>query len=93
LNGQPVTDGEFSEFLEKQVTERFPDGLTLLSGYGQFRNANQMLIREKSFLLILFYPTQMQDANTRIEEIRDLYKSAFGQESVLRVDSFSFVSF
>lgn len=30
-----VTDEEFSQFLNDEVTPRFPDGLTLLKGYGQ----------------------------------------------------------
>lgn len=88
-----VTESEFNDFVAREVTERFPDGLTLLSGYGQFRSSTGALIREKSFVLILFYSPQMQEANKRIEEIRERYKAAFSQESVLRVDSFSFISF
>jgi hypothetical protein len=88
-----VTDAEFGGFVDSEVTRRFPDGLTLLTGYGQFRTSNGDLIREKSHVLILLYPPQMQDANRKIQEIRRLYKEAHGQESVLRVDSLSFVSF
>jgi hypothetical protein len=92
-NGGEVTDAEFSDFVDKEVTRLFPDGLTLLTGYGQFKNSYGVLIREKSHVLILFYPPQMRDANKKIQEIRELYKTTHGQESVLRVDSFSFVSF
>jgi hypothetical protein len=92
-NGEVVTDAEFAGFVDKEVTRLFPDGLTLLTGYGQFKDSNGTLIREKSHLLILLYPPQVQDANKRIQEIRELYKTAHGQESVLRVDSFAFVSF
>jgi hypothetical protein len=91
--GGQVTDLQFLIFVDTQVTKRFPDGLTLLTGYGQFRNSTGELIREKSHVLILLYPPQMQDANKKIQEIRELYKLAFGQESVLRVDSLSSVSF
>jgi Protein of unknown function (DUF3574) len=91
--GGEVTDAEFAFFVDSEVTKRFPDGLTLLTGYGQFRNSSGALIREKSHVLILLYPPQTQEANKRIQEIRQLYKDAHGQESVLRVDSFSFVSF
>jgi hypothetical protein len=92
-NNEQVTEAELNNFVEQVVTERFPDGLTLLTGYGQFRNSRGELIREKSHLLILFYPPQMQNANKLIQEIREEYKLAFSQESVLRVDGFSFVSF
>jgi hypothetical protein len=92
-NGSVVSDADFATFVDAEVTKRFPDGLTLLTGYGQFRNSNGMLIRERSHVLILLYPPQMRDASRKIQEIRELYKDAHGQESVLRVDSFSFVSF
>jgi hypothetical protein len=92
-NSEPVSEAEFASFVDIHVTERFPDGLTLLTAYGQFRNSRGELIRERSLLLILLYPRDMQDANKRIQEIRDLYKTQFSQESVLRVDSFAMVSF
>ena len=92
-NTEPVTEADFNGFIDLQVTPKFPDGLTLLTGYGQFRTSAGVLIREKSHVLILLYPPQMQDANAKIQEIREAYKAAFSQESVLRVDSFSFVSF
>src|SRR6185295_2556512 len=91
-NGE-VTDAEFTNFVDSEVTPLFPDGLTLLTGFGQFKNSNGDLIREKSHLLILFYPPQTQDANKKVQKIRERYKELHGQESVLRVDSFSFVSF
>lgn len=92
-DGSFVSDEEFSQFINNEVTNKFPDGLTLLTGYGQFKNSAGTIIREKSFVLILFYPAQTQDANKRIQEIRDAYKKAYFQESVLRADSYSIISF
>ena len=88
-----VTDTQFQDFIDHEVTPRFPDGLTLLTGNGQFRNSAGVLIREKSHVLILFYPVQTQDANKKIQDIRGAYKRYFAQESVLRVDSLSLISF
>jgi hypothetical protein len=86
-DGTAVTDEEFSAFLDEQITPRFPDGLTLLKGDGQFRGEDEVIIKEDSFLLILLYPLQgFKDSSARIESIRELYKSEFQQESVLRVD-------
>ena len=53
-----VTDTQFQDFIDHEVTKRFPDGLTLLTGNGQFRNSAGVLIRERSHVLILFYPLQ-----------------------------------
>lgn len=92
-DGSVITETEFAEFVNSEITPRFPDGLTLLTGYGQFRNAAGDIIRETSRILILLYPLRMPEANRKVEEIRDLFKKAFYQESVLRVDSHSVVSF
>lgn len=92
-DGSAVNEAEFAQFLDEIVTPRFPDGLTLLSGYGQFRNAANVIVEEQSFVLILLYPRDDQAAGAEIEEIRAAYKDAFEQESVLRVDSMARVSF
>jgi len=88
-----VTAADFAGFVDHHVTRLFPDGMTVLSGYGQFRKASGQLVKERSYLLILLYPAQLKDANSRIQELRSIYKDTFGQESVLRVDSFALVSF
>ena len=92
-DGTVVTDDKFKRFLDSQVTPRFPDGLTLLTGSGQFKNSSGVIIQEKSKLLILLYPLTDTDASNRIEAIREIYKQMFQQESVLRVDSRAGVSF
>lgn len=85
-DGGAVTDEEFLAFLDAQITPRFPDGLTVLKGDGQFRSGD-VIVKEDSFLLILLYPVEdFRVSNRRIEVIRRLYKEAFQQESVLRVD-------
>ena len=92
-DGSVVSDAEFQQFVDLQVTPRFPDGLTLLSGYGQFKNSAGVINKERSLVLILFYPPQMRDASKLIQEIREIYKAMFQQESVLRADSNTFISF
>jgi hypothetical protein len=74
------------------VTPRFPDGLTLLAGNGQFKDSAGNLIQEGSKLLILLYPFS-KDLSRLVDEIREDYKGAFQQESVLRVDEHSCVAF
>ena len=91
--GPDVTDTQFAGFVNREVTPRFPDGLTLLTGRGQFRTAAGVIERERSHLLILLYPRDDAAANREIQEIRDAYEKAYDQESVLRVDSAGRVSF
>jgi Protein of unknown function (DUF3574) len=86
-DGPPVTDEEFLAFVDDEITPRFPDGLTLLKGDGQFRGEEGVIIKEDSFVLILLYPVEtFRESNRRIDTIRQLYKAQFQQESVLRVD-------
>jgi uncharacterized protein DUF3574 len=86
-NDPPVSDQDWEGFLDSVITPEFPDGLTVLTGLGQFRDSNGVTIQERSFLLILLYPAQTwKSSSERIERIRNAYKTAFGQQSVLRVD-------
>ncbi|HEY0686651.1 MAG TPA: DUF3574 domain-containing protein [Steroidobacter sp.] len=90
--GPDITEQEFEHFIDTKVTPRFPDGLTVLSGNGQFKNASGTIVEEGSKLLILLYPFNLQ-ASRLVEDIRRDYKELFQQESVLRIDDLSCVSF
>jgi len=92
--GAAVTDEQFMSFVDKQVTPDFPDGLTVQSGRGQWRDATGTVERERSYELILLYPVARERAgDQRIEEIRRAYEKAFAQESVARVDGRTRVDF
>jgi hypothetical protein len=91
-NAGVVSEQEFADFVDRDVTTRFPDGLTLLSAKGQFKNAAGNIIKEDSKQLILLFPAS-KAASAAADAIRDAYKAAFQQESVLRVDARSCVSF
>ena len=83
--GAPVTDAEWAGFLDEEVTPRFPDGLTVLTGNGQWRNSQGAVTKETSAVLIILYqPSAEKEA--AIEDIRAAYKDRFQQESVMRVD-------
>jgi Protein of unknown function (DUF3574) len=86
-DGAEVSRKEFDGFLSGFVTERFPDGLTVLQGRGQFLNSEGEVERERSAVLILLYPVNVRnEKHLKIEEIREEYKKRFLQQSVLRVD-------
>lgn len=86
-DGTFVSEEQWRQFLDTEVTPRFPEGLTMLAGAGQFRQTNGIINREPSVLLILLYPLKAWHSSDRkIEEIRQSYKLAFQQQSVLRVD-------
>lgn len=90
--GGEVSEEEWRAFLETEVTPRFPAGLTVLAAYGQWRSPSGLMIKEPSRVLVIWYRHEAT-AEAAIEAIRDAYKRRFGQESVLRVDGISCVSF
>jgi hypothetical protein len=91
-DGTEIGEADWRAFLDAEVTPRFPDGLTVLSGYGQWRNSAGAIAKEKSMTLVIWHRPSA-DSEARIEAIRAAYKSRFAQESVLRVDGLSCVSF
>jgi hypothetical protein len=91
-NGTEVNNAEFQRFLDREVTPRFPDGFTVISGQGQFKDARSAILQERSKLLILLYPIAAS-SNQQIEQIRTAYIKSFQQQSVLRADNLSCVAF
>ena len=91
-SGPDITEEEFQTFIDAQVTPRFPDGLTVISGNGQFKDASGTIVQEKSKLLVLLYPFS-RPSSSLVEQVRDDYKTMFQQQSVLRIDEGSCVSF
>ena len=87
-DGYPYSDEEFIDFLDAEVTPRFPAGLTLLTGLGQWQGSDGSISQERSQVLIILYPPDPSgETSTLLEEIRDEYEQQFNQESVLRADS------
>jgi hypothetical protein len=81
------------DFLDKEVTPRFPSGLTVLDAYGQWQGAGQAgPERLRSKLVVLLHPdTPAQRA--AIDAIRTAWKAKTGDQSVLRVSQPAEVSF
>ncbi|HEY6403085.1 MAG TPA: DUF3574 domain-containing protein, partial [Blastocatellia bacterium] len=52
-DGGEVSQKEFDGFLSGFITPRFPDGLTVIKGKGQFLNSEGDVERERSVVLIL----------------------------------------
>jgi hypothetical protein len=83
--GTLISEEQYQQFIDSEVTPRFADGFTVLSGRGQFKNAAGVIVREPTKVLVIFYPfTRARSA--AIDAIRAAYVSQFQQESVMRVD-------
>jgi hypothetical protein len=86
-----VTEQQFRAFAREVVTPRFPDGLTILDGLGQFRDG-QRIVRERAKLLVLLVPDR-NDIAAEVTQIVREYKRRFRQQSVLRTETQLCLSF
>jgi hypothetical protein len=91
-DGGSISDTDWAAFLDAEVTPRFPAGLTVFSAYGQWRGDSGPLTKEASRVLLVWY-APAPDSEHKIEAIRAAYRERFSQESVMRVDGRSCVSF
>jgi hypothetical protein len=90
--GKTISEFEWQLFLNRVVTPRFREGLTVIDAYGQYLNSSGKLSREKTKILILIYENSPRK-NQMIKEVIASYKQKFQQESVLRVTTTVKVSF
>lgn len=84
--GGAVGPEEWKLFLDREVTPRFPQGLTTWDAKGQWRNAGGVIQPETSHILHIVHP-DAPDSETSLRALIDVYKAKFRQESVLRVRS------
>ena len=90
---QGVSEAEWRTFLDREVTPRFPSGLSVMDVYGQWqREGEKRVERLRSKVLIILYADSEQN-RAKIEAIRTAWKQKTGDESVLRVTEPADVSF
>jgi hypothetical protein len=77
-----VSETQFLNFLDREITPRFPDGLTVYDARGQYRDSERnRIVREPSKVVMIVLPGNPEDM-TRLNEIADAYKKRFRQQSV-----------
>jgi hypothetical protein len=76
-----ASDARWRAFLAKEVSPRFPDGLTVYETIGQWRDpARNVIVREKSRVLRMIVPADT--ARDKIDAVAEAYKTQFAQKSV-----------
>ena len=87
-----VSDEAWAAFLADTVTPRFPAGLTVVDGAGQWRDSDGVVQRERSKVLIILTSPGAEGLRLT-DEISQEYETRFQQETVLRVVRTACVSF
>jgi len=88
-----ISEAQWRAFLDKQVTPRFPSGLSVVDVYGQWLGKTEPAPeRLRSKMLIIDYLDTAEN-RAKIEAIRSAWKQQTGDQSVLRVTEPVDVSF
>jgi uncharacterized protein DUF3574 len=90
---QGVSETVWRDFLDKEVTPRFPAGLSVLDIYGQWESKDSSTPeRLRSKLLVIDYADSVEN-RAKIAAIRAAWKQKTGDQSVLMVTEPADVSF
>ncbi|MGF1489072.1 MAG: DUF3574 domain-containing protein [Prochloraceae cyanobacterium] len=81
-NGKEVSQREFANFVDNNITPRFPNGFTIFDADGQYRDRSNTIIQEPSQVVTLLLKDTLEN-EIAIDEIIKSYIQQFDQESVL----------
>lgn len=88
-----VSEPAWRRFVAREITPRFPDGLTVTDALGQWRNpASGRIVREPSKRVEIVVPGNADDA-ARLDAVVSAYKRRFHQRSVGLILQSACVSF
>jgi hypothetical protein len=88
-----VTEAKWARFVDREITPKFPDGLSVIDARGQWLDSvRNIIVREPSKLVTIVLPGKGGD-NERLQQIIDAYKRLFREQSVALVVRLACVAF
>ena len=88
-----VSEVAWGRFVDREITPRFPAGLTVFNAAGQWQDKSKnRIVHEPSKIVQIVLPGDAEDI-TRLNEIAEAYKSRFKQQSVAVMVRAACVSF
>ena len=77
-----VSEIEWGRFVDREITPRFPAGLTVFNASGRWQDrSNNKIVHEPSKIVQIVLSGEVDDI-PRLNEIAEAYKSRFKQQSV-----------
>jgi Protein of unknown function (DUF3574) len=77
-----VSEIEWNRFVDREITPRFPAGLTVFNATGQWQDkTNNRIVHEPSKIVQIVLPGE-DDEFAKLNAIAEAYKSRFKQQSV-----------
>jgi hypothetical protein len=88
-----VSETQWARFVDREISPRFPDGLTVLDAKGEWRDtARNTIVHEPSKVVEIVLPGKPGDVDA-LNQIAQAYKTRFRQQSVGIVVRAACVSF
>jgi len=88
-----VNESQWVRFVDREIMSRFPEGLTVYNAAGQWRDlGSNKILREPSKVVQIVLPGRDDDI-ARLNEIAEIYKARFKQQSVITIVRPACVSF
>ncbi|MBS0583715.1 MAG: DUF3574 domain-containing protein [Proteobacteria bacterium] len=88
-----ANEARWRDFLDREVTPRFPDGLSVFDVYGQWRTQGQSHVERLHSKVIMLLHADAPKQRADLDAIRAAWKKETGDLSVLRVTQPADVSF
>jgi Protein of unknown function (DUF3574) len=79
-----VGERDWVRFLAREITPRFPDGLSVVDAAGQYKTVDGVIAHEPSKIVIIIAP-EGSETQDRIAVIEAAYKKQFRQQKVVVV--------
>jgi hypothetical protein len=77
-----VTEKRWARFVDREITPRFPAGLSIIDVKGQWHDRRRgAIVREPSKVVVIVLPGEPTDQE-RLGQIIEAYKTRFRQQSV-----------
>jgi hypothetical protein len=86
-----VSEAAWRDFVDAEVTPRFPDGFTMLEARGQWHDG-AAIVREPSKVLVIALSDEARE-RAELAALAEAYKARFRQQSVLTMVRPACVSF
>jgi hypothetical protein len=88
-----VSETQWGRFVDREISPRFPDGLTVLDAKGEWRDTERKtIVHEPSKVVEIVLPGKPDDGE-QLNQIAQAYKTRFRQQSVGIVIRSACVSF
>jgi hypothetical protein len=77
-----VTNGAWARFVDREITPRFPDGLSVVDAAGQWLDPDKKRVVREPSKIVTIVLRDSEKGQAEIDAIAQAYKKQFKQQSV-----------